>query len=263
MSELHQQDATSTSFNEGGTGESSNDECCLCGKEWTPDEKGWPLCDTADCPNTVCSNCAQIHQLSVSELFYCPPCAGGGQSAAATVGGAVATAVAALSSALERLPMSQATLRTILRNIQEHPTDPKFRRLRLENKSIKEYIDLEPVRRILESIGFFQTEETRQKPKAGFPSTEQVLVLDGDVDVALVKELADVMDGLSSEDVDIVGEEISKIDTAAVAAPAKNPTAEPTQGEQKVDEQSASTTKTTRKGDNEEGKSPSKKAKHS
>ena len=157
--------------------------------------------------------------------------------------------------------MSQATLRKILKNLQDHPTDPRFRRLRLENKSIKEYIDLEPVRRILESIGFCQKEEMRQKAKAGFPPTEQVLVLEGDVDVDLVKDLADVMDGLSSEDVDVGAKGKRSMVSAARPSPTKNPAVEATQDERKVDEQSASTTETTRKADKEEASPPSKKAK--
>ena len=272
MSTLQEQDAPSSSaINNptGDTGENSNDECCLCGKEWTPDQPGWPLCDTPDCPNTVCAPCAQMHELSVSELFYCPPCAGSGLSAAATVGGAMATAVAALSSVMDQLPMSQATLRTILKNLQEHPTEPKFRRLRLENKSIQSYIDLEPVRRILASIGFCQKEELRQKPKSGYPPTEQVLVLEGDVDVELVKELADVMDGLSSHDGGTTNEEAGESSSASRNGTTMEQAAvegtQTTESNDKEEETAATTTKMTSRNDveKEERKWPSKKAKHS
>lgn len=65
----------SSSMN-GEEGEDSNDECCICGTEWTVGSHGWVLCDTSGCPNTVCPACTSKLSLSVSELFYCPQCAG-------------------------------------------------------------------------------------------------------------------------------------------------------------------------------------------
>jgi len=263
------QDAPQDNHNGQDIGESSEDESCLCGKLWTPDQPGWPLCDTPNCPNTVCAQCAQIHQLIVSELFFCPPCAGSGQSAAATVGGAVATAVAALSSALERLPMSRATLRKILDNIQQHPRDPKFRRLRLENRSIKEYIDLEPVRRILTSIGFVQKEEPRVNTKEGvLPPTESFLVLEGDFDVDFVREIIDVLDGLSSKDDETnesgpVDDEETNADAAAAAAATAAKLDEGKQTSSPDKEMSASTASAKYKHhDDDNNQGPNKKAKH-
>ena len=96
----------------GGIGESSDDDCCVCGDVWTEGQHGWLLCDAGGCENTVCPKCASTLSLSVSELFYCPMCAGSGQSAAATAGGAVATAVAACAE-LENLPLSFKTTKRI------------------------------------------------------------------------------------------------------------------------------------------------------
>lgn len=198
-------------------GESSNDECCICGQEWNEGEKGWVLCDA--CDNTVCTNCTQSLGLIVSDLFYCPPCSGSGQSAAATLGGAVATAVAACAE-LEALPLSFKAVQKILTNLSKNPDELKYRKLRLENKAVKNYIDLEPVLRILTSIGFVRREEKR-KAAAGrdegeasasssaAPLVEQVLVLEGSVDVGQINELLEILDGLSPENSvnDKIGEE--------------------------------------------------------
>jgi hypothetical protein len=61
----------------------SNDDCLLCGAIWSG-EAGWPLCDTPGCRNVCCASCVATTGLSVGDLFYCPACAGGGESAAAT-----------------------------------------------------------------------------------------------------------------------------------------------------------------------------------
>ena len=61
----------------------SNDDCLLCGAIWSG-EAGWPLCDTPGCANVCCASCVATTGLSVGDLFYCPACAGGGESAAAT-----------------------------------------------------------------------------------------------------------------------------------------------------------------------------------
>jgi hypothetical protein len=84
---------------------------------------------------------------------YCQICAGAGESAASVVGGALASAVAALSE-LERLPLIFKAMRRILANLVSKPNEMKYRRLRLENKSVRELIDLEPVLNILTSVGF-------------------------------------------------------------------------------------------------------------
>ena len=137
-----------------GIGENSSDECCMCGDVWTEGQQGWILCDSENgCENTVCAKCATALNCSVSELFYCPICAGSGQSAAATAGGAVATAVAACAE-LEKLPLSFEATKKILTNLLHHPDDPKYRKLRLENKSVRQLVDLEPVLNILSSVGF-------------------------------------------------------------------------------------------------------------
>lgn len=208
----HQPLATDTMFSAGGAaavdvGECSNDECCICGQEWTDGEKGWVLCDSISCENCVCASCTQNLGLIVSDLFYCPPCSGSGESAAATVGGAVATAVAACAE-LEALPLSFKAVQKILLNLSRTPDEPKYRKLRLENKAVKKYVDLEPVLRILSSIGFVRREEERTVPVVpdqessearSLPQVEQVLVLEGSVDVGQIKEILEILDGLSPE----------------------------------------------------------------
>ena len=59
------------------------DECCLCGKDWREGDTGWPLCDTEGCDSTLCTDCLRLTGASVGDLFFCPPCAGSGVSAAA------------------------------------------------------------------------------------------------------------------------------------------------------------------------------------
>lgn len=167
-------------------GENSEDECCLCGRLWDPSCTGWPLCDTPNCPNVCCSDCSQA--LIVSELFYCPPCSGSGESAAATVGGAVATAIGVCSE-LESLPLSRKAIQAILRNLTKEPDNPKYRKLRLNNKKVKSLLDLDPCRRLLTMVGFTEQEVDK----------EPVLILDGSVNVSEVKQLLDIMDGLTNE----------------------------------------------------------------
>ena len=188
-------------------GENSNDECCICGDEWNGEMKGWVLCDSNGCENTVCSKCTSTLCLSVSELFYCPICSGSGQSAAATAGGAVATAVAACT-ALEKLPLSFKTVQKILTNLLKHPDEPKYRKLRLENKSVKELCDIEPVLNILTYVGFVRTQCVRQPSKkttnvnadADLPHTEEVLLLEGPLPTGQANELLQILNGLSGED---------------------------------------------------------------
>ena len=177
----------------------------MCGDEWTEGQQGWVLCDSDGCENCVCPKCTSTLSLSVSELlFYCPICAGSGDSAAATAGGAVATAVAACTE-LEKLPLSFKTTKRILSNLSKNPNDLKYRKLRLENKSVKQLVDLEPVLNILTSIGFVRTQCARQihptqgaKTNANLPPTEEVLLLEGPV-LKEVNELLEILDGLSSE----------------------------------------------------------------
>lgn len=173
-------------------------------KDWTEGAAGWVLCDA--CENVVCPLCTTSLGLLVSDLFYCPPCSGSGQSAAATVGGAVATAVAACAE-LEALPLSFKAVHRILRNLSKSPDEIRYRRLRLENPAVKKYVDLDPVLRLLASIGFVRKEEERSVEEGSQsddkcnnkPPVEQVLVLEGDVDVGLIQEFLNVLDGLSSE----------------------------------------------------------------
>lgn len=188
------------SVDKGGVGENSNDECCMCDAEWVQGCEGWVLCDTSGCENCVCPTCTSALSLSVSELFFCPICAGSGESAAATAGGAVATAVAACAE-LEKLPLSFNTTKKILSNVSKHPNDPKYRKLRLENKSVKRLVDLEPVLNILTSIGFVRTQCARQtKPneQSTLPATEEVLLLEGPVPKS-VNELLEIIEGMSPE----------------------------------------------------------------
>jgi hypothetical protein len=170
-------------------------------KGWTEGAAGWVLCD--GCENVVCPVCTTSLGLLVSDLFYCPPCSGSGQSAAATVGGAVATAVAACAE-LEALPLSFKAVQRILSNLSKNPDEVKYRRLRLENPAVRKYVDLDPVLRILTSIGFVRTEEERSVDNGpssdkSKPPVEQVLVLEGDVDECQINELLEILDGLSPE----------------------------------------------------------------
>ena len=173
-------------------------------KDWTEGAAGWVLCDA--CENVVCPLCTTSLGLLVSDLFYCPPCSGSGQSAAATVGGVVASAVAACAE-LEALPLSFKAVQRILTNLSKSPDEIKYRRLRLENPAVRKYVDLAPVLRILTSIGFVRKEEERSVEEGSQsngksinkPPVEQVLVLEGDVDAGQIKDLLKILDGLSSE----------------------------------------------------------------
>ena len=117
------------------------------------------------------------------------------------MGGAVATAVAACTE-LEALPLSFKAVQKILSNLSKSPEEVKYRRLRLENPAVRKYCDLDPVLRILTSIGFVRKEEERaveEGSQSDKPPVEQVLVLEGDVDVGQIKELLEILDGLSPE----------------------------------------------------------------
>jgi len=188
----------------GGNDTVGDDECCLCGAEWSEGQQGWILCDSHACENTVCRKCTTTLSLLVSDQFYCPICSGSGESAAATLGGAVSTAVAACLE-LEKLPLSFSTVQKILTNLQLHPDEQKYRKLRLENKSVKELCDLEPVLNILTSVGFIRTHCARQSKKKknvdiDLPPTEEVLLLEGPVPTEQVNELLQILNGLSSGD---------------------------------------------------------------
>lgn len=187
-------------LNETNAGAAHEDECHLCGKMWTEDQPGWPLCDTKHCPNTICRECTSRHGLSVSaELFYCPTCAGSSSaSAAAQLGGVATSTIHALTKTLGKLPASQRTLRTILHNLYLHPEEPKYRILRLENKRISSEINLEPIRNVLDLVGFVQGQQPRAKPKPDYPSTEAILHVESVVDRDFLKELIDILDGLLS-----------------------------------------------------------------
>ena len=183
-------------------GEHSNDECYMCGEEWYEGKKGWVLCDT--CENTVCPKCTSILSLSVSELFYCPLCAGSGNSAAATAGATVVSAVAACSE-LEKLPLSFKATQTILSNLLKCPDDEsKYRKLRIaENKKVKELLDYEPVLNILKSVGFARKHcprESKSETETGTTlPTEEVLILEGEVPTSQIRDLLDVLEGLTPQ----------------------------------------------------------------
>lgn len=121
-----------------------------------------------------------------------------------TAGGVVSTAVAACLE-LEKLPLSFSTVQKILTNLQLHPDEQKYRKLRLENKTVKEVCDLEPVLNILTSVGFVRTHCARQSKKKknvdiDLPPTEEVLLLEGPVPTEQVNELLQILNGLSSGD---------------------------------------------------------------
>ena len=180
-----------------------DDECCICGAEWEEGQQGWVLCDSHACENTVCKSCTSTLSLLVSDQFYCPMCSGSGESAAAAAGGAISTAVHACMR-LEKLPLSFSTVQKILINLQLHPDEQKYRKLRLENKSVKALCDLEPVLNILTSVGFVKTHCARQIKKKNadidLPPTEEVLLLEGPVPTEQVNELLQILNGLSSGD---------------------------------------------------------------
>ena len=131
-------------------GAECDDLCSVCDKLWTEGDSGWPLCDTPNCENVVCAECTTSMQLSVGELFYCPECAGGERSAAAVAGGALTSATLGL---FELAEPSRAALVRVIRNIRE-TDDPKFKRLRLGNRKVKETLDVPAARRVLDYLGF-------------------------------------------------------------------------------------------------------------
>jgi hypothetical protein len=180
-------------------GENSNDECCMCGEVWHEGGKGWVLCDTADCENTVCQSCTTLLSLSVSELFYCPLCAGSGNSAAAAAGATVVSAVAACSE-LEKLPLSFIATQQILSNLLKAPEEPKYRKLRIaENKKVKELLDYEPVLNILTSVGFTRKHCPREQQieDETITPTEELLILEGEVPISQVRDLLNILEGLT------------------------------------------------------------------
>jgi hypothetical protein len=182
-------------------GENSNDECCICGEEWQEGEKGWVLCDAEECENTVCQKCTSLLSLSVSELFYCPPCAGSGNSAAATAGAAIVSAVAACSE-LEKLPLSFKATQKILTNLLKSPEEAKYRKLRItENKKVKELLDYEPVLNILTSVGFVRKHCPREQEieDETITPTEEVLILEGEVPISQIRDLLNILEGLTPQ----------------------------------------------------------------
>lgn len=185
--------------------ETSNDECCICDDGWCEGQRGWLLCDVEGCENTVCPKCTSTLSLSVSELFYCPMCAGSGRSAAAAMGGSIAAAVAACVE-LEKLPLSFRTTKQILSNLMKNPEDAKYRKLRLENKAVKELVDLEPVLNILTSIGFVRKNCARDimshmtivnQAEVLLQPMENVLLLEGPLQTAQINGLLKIMGALA------------------------------------------------------------------
>jgi hypothetical protein len=191
-------------------GEHSNDDCVLCGKLWDSSCTGWPLCDAPGCPNTCCNGCSSV--LIVAEHFYCPPCASLGTSAAAAVGGAVASAVAVCSELVDHLPLSSKALQTILRNLIKDPSNPKYRKLRLRNKKVRELIDLDPCRRLLTLIGFTETTETTQTQQ---DNKEPVLLLLDEtmINASELQQLLEIFEGLESPKEHDTTEDVQAHDT--------------------------------------------------
>lgn len=195
-----------------GTGGDSNDDCFICGTRWVAGFEGWVLCDA--CPNTVCPVCTSSLSLSVGEMFYCPACAGSGESAAAMVGGGMAMAVTACAE-LKKLPLSFRATRRILSNLVSKPHDMKYRKLRFENKVVKELIDIEPVMNILVSVGFTRricerslSENTKNTTNQ--TRKEEVLLLEGTIPLDHVNNLLEIIDGISSDSSHQVNEETHK-----------------------------------------------------
>lgn len=112
----------------------------------------------------------------------------------------MATAVAACTE-LEKLPVSFKTTQKILTNLLNHPDEAKYRKLRLENKSVKQLVDLWPVLNILTSVGFARTQCARQTKNnhVHLPPKEEVLLLEGPVPATQVNDLLQIMNGLSQE----------------------------------------------------------------
>jgi hypothetical protein len=185
-------------------GQNSSDECCMCGEIWHEGQEGWILCDTDGCENTVCVQCTNKLSLIVSELFYCPLCAGSCNSAAASAGAAVASAVVAATE-LEKLPLSFKALQKVLSNLVKSPENQKYRKLRLENKKVKELFDFESVLNVLTSVGFVRKQCPREQQHndngtTTTSQTEEVLILEGEVHVSQIKDLLDVFEGLSTQE---------------------------------------------------------------
>ena len=123
----------------------------------------------------------------MGDLFYCPACAGAGESAAAVAGGALTAATLGLVD-LAKMPRSLKALRRVVANARRE--DPKFRRLRLANASVKRALDVPPARRCLASIGFVERQE----------DGETVLVCDDLPDQDILDDVAQLLAGLDDED---------------------------------------------------------------
>ena len=164
----------------------SNDDCLLCGAIYCG-EAGWPLCDTPGCANVCCASCVATTGLSVGDLFYCPACAGGGESAAAVAGGALTAATLGLVD-LSKMPLSLKALRSVVKNVRND--DPKYRRLRLANPKVARALDVPPARRCLATLGFVERHE----------GGERVLVADAKPDADVVDDVAALLQGLDDDD---------------------------------------------------------------
>ena len=166
----------------------SNDDCLLCGAIYCG-EAGWPLCDTPGCANVCCASCVATTGLSVGDLFYCPACAGGGESAAAVAGGALTAATLGLVD-LSKMPLSLKALRSVVKNARND--DPKYRRLRLANPKVARALDVPPARRCLATLGFVERDE----------GGERVLVADAKPDADIADDVAALLQGLDDDDDD-------------------------------------------------------------
>lgn len=116
----------------------------------------------------------------------------------------MATAVAACAE-LEKLPLSFKATRKILSNLVSKPDEMKYRRLRLENKAVKELIDLEPVLNILSSVGFTRTlcerfvSDNASAENNKNNCKEEVLLLEGSLPIDSINEILEIFDGLSND----------------------------------------------------------------
>ena len=118
------------------------------------------------------------------------------------IAAAVTSAVAACTE-LEKLPLSFKATQKILSNLVKAPEEPKYRKLRLENKRVKELLDFDPVLNILSAVGFARKQCPREQKNdtetKTTTQTEEVLVLEGEVPISQIKDLLNIFEGLSPQ----------------------------------------------------------------
>ncbi len=117
---------------------------------------------------------------------------------------AAVSSVVIAATELEKLPLSFKALQKVLSNLVKSPENPKYRKLRLENKKVKELFDFESVLNVLTSVGFVRKQYPREQQHndnetTTTSQTEEVLILEGEVHVSQIKDLLDVFEGLSPQ----------------------------------------------------------------